>query len=355
MPMVTGWNDGAVAFAGHPHAELALYVDDGAGRDDQRVLMALDREAHARVHAGLQPEVRDSESRSPPARCVSPDRESARRRATRPAKFSPGYASTSVSPAVPCVMRRRSFSTTLITSRTVRISTTEMNDVFTPTLAPGSSVRLPTKPSTGDVMTVLARLILSSSRRALRLSHLRLREVELRDRRLISRVGIVEGLAWQQIALEQAARAFEVVLRQLQVRLPLADRRLRDVIGRFGLIDLFDDLAVFDLRDRLSAPHRIAELHIDRVQPALPARHCVDRCGADEIADDRDGVDHVPPRHRRELDGHRRAWAAAATATAAAKSATAETAAAPAALTLLRWLSARALCAAAAAARSSVK
>jgi hypothetical protein len=34
-----------------------------------------------------------------------------------------------------------------------------MNDVFTPTLAPGSSVRLPMNPSTGDAMIVLARLI----------------------------------------------------------------------------------------------------------------------------------------------------------------------------------------------------
>ena len=189
-------------------------------------------------------------------------------------------------------MRRRSFSTTLITSRTVRISTTEMNDVLTPTLAPGSSVRLPMNPSTGDVMTVLARLIFSSSSRALRLCHLRLRrDSSWADGRLIPRVGVVECLPRQQVALVQAARALEVVLRQLQVGLPLTNRRLRHVVGGFGLIDLLDDLAVFDLRDGLSAPHGIAELHVDRVEAALAPRHGVDGGGADEVADDHDCVE----------------------------------------------------------------
>ena len=46
------------------------------------------------------------------------------------------------------------------------MSTTEMNAEFGVTQAPGSSARLPTKPFTGDVMTVLDRLIFSSSSRA---------------------------------------------------------------------------------------------------------------------------------------------------------------------------------------------
>ncbi len=46
------------------------------------------------------------------------------------------------------------------------MSTTEMKMEFGVTQAPGSSVRLPTNPLTGDVMTVLARLIFSSSSRA---------------------------------------------------------------------------------------------------------------------------------------------------------------------------------------------
>ena len=46
------------------------------------------------------------------------------------------------------------------------MSTTEMNDELGVTQAPGSSMRLPMNPFTGDVTTVLARLIFSSSRRA---------------------------------------------------------------------------------------------------------------------------------------------------------------------------------------------
>ena len=199
------------------------------------------------------------------------------------------------------------------------MSTTEMNDVFTPTLAPGSSVRLPMNPSTGAVMIVFARLIFSSSRRDLRLFQLRHRELELRLRRLIARVGIVERLAGQQVALEEALRALHVVLRELQVGLALANGRLRHVEGRLRLLDLLDDFAIFDLRDRLAAANRIAQLDVHRVETALAARHRVDRRGADEVADDRDRVDHVLARDRRELDRHRRARAAAESAAATAK------------------------------------
>ena len=58
--------------------------------------MLLDREAHARVHPGLQPEAAFGISISICAVRVAGSRTGATR-ATRPLKFSPGYASTSTS------------------------------------------------------------------------------------------------------------------------------------------------------------------------------------------------------------------------------------------------------------------
>ena len=83
------------------------------------------------------------------------------------------------------------------------------------------------KPFTGEVMTVFARLIFSSSSRACACSILRLREIELRLRGLIARVGIVVGLPRDQLPIEQALRAIEVGLRQPQIRLALTDCRRR--------------------------------------------------------------------------------------------------------------------------------
>ena len=163
------------------------------------------------------------------------------------------------------------------------MSTTEMNDVFAPTLAPGSSVRLPMNPSTGAVMTVLARVDLQLVEAGLGLFHLRHRELELRLRRLVARVGVVERLPWQQVALEEALRAFHVVLRELQIGLALANGRLRHVVRRLCLLDLLDDLAVLDLRNRLTAANGIAQLDVDRVETPLTARHRVDRCRADRL------------------------------------------------------------------------
>ena len=114
---------------------------------------------------------------------------------------------------------------------------------------------------------VLARLIFSSSRRAWP-EHLRLGQIELRLRGLVARVGVVEGLLREQLALEEAARALEVGLRQPEVGLALPDGRLRHVVGRFGLLDLLEHLAVFDLGERLAAAHLIAQLHADRLAAA---------------------------------------------------------------------------------------
>ena len=61
---------------------------------------------------------------------------------------------------------RRSFSTTLTTSFNREMSTTEAIAVLVLTMAPGSTLRLPTKPSTGEVTDVCCRLMRSSWRRA---------------------------------------------------------------------------------------------------------------------------------------------------------------------------------------------
>ena len=93
----------------------------------------------------------------------------------------------------------------------------------------------------------------------LRLVGLRAREIELRERGLIARLVVVQGLLRQQLTLEQAARAFDVGLGQLKVGFPLTNRRERDFLRRFGLLDLLDDLEVLDLGEALTAVHAIAE------------------------------------------------------------------------------------------------
>ena len=103
-------------------------------------------------------------------------------------------------------------------------------------------------------------VIFNSSSRALACSNCALREVELRDRRLMPRVDVVERLLRQQLAIEEAARAVEVVLRQLEVRFALANRRLRDLIGGLRPPHLLADFAVLDAGDDLAlrAPNRRA-------------------------------------------------------------------------------------------------
>ena len=81
-------------------------------------------------------------------------------RAMRPLNFSPGKASTSTTAGSPTSTSRKSFSTTLATRRSDEMSTTDTSGAFCETQAPGSTLRLATKPSTGDTTLVLARLIL---------------------------------------------------------------------------------------------------------------------------------------------------------------------------------------------------
>ena len=122
----------------------------------------------------------------------------------------------------------------------------------------------------------------------LRLRALRAREIELRDRRLIARLVVVERLLGQQLPLEEVARALDVGLRQLQIRFALADRGRDTSCAGFGLLDLFDDLEVLDLGDALAAGHAIAEPHGDVLQASGGARRDRHRGLADQVADDAD-------------------------------------------------------------------
>ena len=101
---------------------------------------------------------------------------------------------------------------------------------------------------------MFARLIRSSSRRDFDCSNCARARSSCATRRLVPRLGVVEGLAGQQLALEQAAVPLEVGLRELEVRFALPDRRFGDLERRFRLPDLLLDLAVLDLGDRLAAP-----------------------------------------------------------------------------------------------------
>ncbi len=164
-PDSIGWNVATLPSRREEDAALAADVDDRARRDDQRVLALVDREVDLRVHAGLQPEVR--------VRDLDLDLRGSRRRVENRRDVRDASVELLSRKRVdldvggePTWMRRRSLSTTLATSRTVLMSTSERNAEFGVTQAPGSSSRFPTNPFTGEVIVVFDRLIFSSSSRA---------------------------------------------------------------------------------------------------------------------------------------------------------------------------------------------
>ena len=137
-------------------------------------------------------------------------------------------------------------------------------------------------------------------------------ELELRHGRLLPCVDVVEGLLRQQLPLVEAAGTIEVVLRQLEIRLALANGGLRHRVGGFRPADLLADFAVLDAGDDLSLPDRVAELDVDDLQPAVRARDDLDRRRPNQVADDEDLLGHRRPLGGRELDRHRRPGAAPA-------------------------------------------
>ena len=133
---------------------------------------------------------------------------------------------------------------------------------------------------------VFCRLICSSCRRASVSIELRLRQIDLRFRRHVARLGIVERLLGEQLALEEVLRALEVQLGDLEVGLALPDGGLRHFERGLGWAHLLEDFAIFDLGHHLAAPDGVAQLHVDAQQTAAGLRRDLDGLQADQVADD---------------------------------------------------------------------
>jgi hypothetical protein len=129
---------------------------------------------------------------------------------------------------------------------------------------------------------------------------------------LVPRIRVVEGLFRQELTLEQAPVPIEIGLRQLQIRFPLPDRCRRHRERRLRLSDLFLNLPILDLGDHLTAPHGVAELDVDGLQPSVDLGHGL-YCGrADQVAHDEHALAERRARGGRELHRHGRPRAPAA-------------------------------------------
>ncbi len=71
----------------------------------------------------------------------------------------------------------------------------------------------------------------------------------------MARFRVIKGLAGEELAFDQRPIAFQVGLGELQVSLALPDRGLRHFVRGLGLVDLFLDLAILHLGDRLPSAH----------------------------------------------------------------------------------------------------
>src|SRR6185503_7684301 len=125
---------------------------------------------------------------------------------------------------------------------------------------------------------------------------------------------------------------------ELQIRFTLTDRGRGHFLRSFGLLNLFDDFEILDLRDALTACDAIAETDEHILQAPGRARGDCHRRFADQIADDADFLIHRCAARAGEFHDHRTTAAAAAaesattesTATAAGEIASASAAAAAA-------------------------
>jgi hypothetical protein len=102
-------------------------------------------------------------------------------------------------------------------------------------------------------MMVLARVKRKFVESRLRLRILRAGQIERRLRRLILRFRVVQGLLRSSWRWKEIARAFDVRLRQFEVRFALPNRRLADFEGRLSLLDLLENLLILDARNALGA------------------------------------------------------------------------------------------------------
>ncbi len=126
-------------------------------------------------------------------------------------------------------------------------------------------------------MFVLLSVIFELVDPRLRLHDLRFRHRDLRERRVVAGLRVLEILLGHQSVLERRLRAVERRLRDLQVALALDDRGFVDLEVGLRLVDLLLDVAVFHLRDLLALGDAVAHLHEDGLEPAVDARDDVDR------------------------------------------------------------------------------
>ena len=202
----------------------------------------------------------------------------------------------------PCTMRRRSRSTRLATSaHEVDVDDRHERRVG-PTKAPGSRLRLPTKPSTGDTMRVFARLMRSSSRRACACANCARARSTCATRRLVAGLGVVQRLARDQVAPEEVLRALEVGLGELEIGFTLADgrpRRRRTTRRSGGPAPGVSRSS--SCASNWPSADRVAQPHVHRFEPAADLGHHVDRGGADQVADHRDALGDGEALRRRRV------------------------------------------------------
>ena len=185
-------------------------------------------------------------------------------RATRPVKVSPGYASTSTTAGMSITMRRRSFSTRLATSRTKWMSTTDRNDEFGAHERAGVQAPAADEPVDRGEDPRVRQVDPQFLEPRRRLASLGPRQVDLRHRRVVPRLGVVERLLRDQVAPEEVPRALEVALGELEVGFALADRGLRHLERRLGLAHLLADFAVLERGQQLAPADRVAQAHVHR-------------------------------------------------------------------------------------------
>jgi hypothetical protein len=145
------------------------------------------------------------------------------------------------------------------------------------------------------------------------LVELRPREIQLGLRRLVPRVGVVEGLAGEQLPLEEAARSIEVRLGELEIGFALPHGGAGHVERRLGLAHLLGDLARLDAGQKPALGDAVADADGDVFQPPVHLAGHVDRGLALEAADHGDDVGHRLARGRAELHRQRRASGCRAT------------------------------------------
>ena len=143
------------------------------------------------------------------------------------------------------------------------MSTTSTTGAFWPTNAPGSTARRATKPLTGETMTVLARLMRSSSSRAVDCvfcARARSSWATADWYRASVSSSVCFGRSCRAKRLRERSALVSASWRSASRCLIVA---LRDFESRLLLFDLLLQLEVFDLGDALSARHAIAELDRD--------------------------------------------------------------------------------------------